>query len=184
MASPILTCFPQALTAGDTARVQLSFGKYPPVSWTSELFLNKAGVPSVRITGSSYNGGHLFIVLDSQTANCSAGDYTWGVRVSEASSGDSRTAGGGTFTMLPNYAGVITPSPAALQLAAANEAFAIVVANPESSVSFNGQSFTQSSSSGLLDIISRLEAKVKQENDKRAGLSGEFVSRAIRPYFT
>ena len=183
MASPILTAFPQSLAAGDTARIQLSYGDYPATAWTAALKLNKVGLPALSIAGTASGTSFIFVILDSLTETLPAGDYTWAVRVGEAASGDTRTAQAGRFILTPNYGGIIAKSAAQLQLDAANTAFATVVANPESSCNFNGQTFTTANSYQLLDIISRLEAKVAQEQARLSGFSGDAPSRSIMPYF-
>lgn len=183
MASPIFYRFPQSLVAGDTARIQLTFGDFPSNLWAASLKINKVGSPALSVSGSATSNGFLFVVQDTLTENLAPGNYTWGVRVTEAASGDSRTADGGSFVLLANYAGIIQKSTAQLQLDAANTAFATVVANPESSVSFNGQNFTTANSYQLLDIISRLEAKVKAELAEASGFAGDPPTRSIRPFF-
>lgn len=182
MPAPNQTCFPSAFTAGETVRLQLTFGDYPASrGWSAALKLNKAGETVVSVAGSATGDGFLFVITAAVSALMAAGQWTWAARVTDGT--DVKTAQAGDFTLLPDYSATIAKSTTQLQLEAANTAFSTLIADPLASVSFNGQSFAYSNRMELFDIIERLQAKVNQENSAAAGLRGDPPTRSIRPYF-
>ena len=183
MSIRVLSCFPPVITAGDTLKLQLSFGDYPATDWTALLKLNQPGNAVVSISGTASDRDFLFTVTSVITEQMVKGQWTWAVRVTETSSNEVTTAQAGDFVVLANYAGTVAKSAAQLQLDAANTAFAKLIASPRQSVSFNGQNFNYANKSELLGIIDRLQAKVDRENAEAAGLRGDGPTRSIRPYF-
>lgn len=184
MALPTLTTFPQAITAGDTTLLLLSFADFPANGgFTAAMSLNQAGAAPQSVTGSASGSGFQFVISAAVSGALSAGLCTWAVRATQTSTGYVETAQGGSFTVLPNYATTITKSITQQQLDAANAALLTLVANPEAIVSFNGQSFTSASKAELLGVIRNLKAMVAAENATAAGLYGDAPTRSIRPFF-
>lgn len=145
------------------------------------MILNQIGSAAISVSGAASGDNFIFTIPSTITAAMGTGQWTYGARVTL--SGQVATAQAGDFTLLANYATTVEPSYAQQQLDAANAAFVLLVANTQSSVSFNGQSFSQASSGELLDIISRLKAMVAAEQAQLAGLRGDAPTRSIRPYF-
>ena len=184
MALAPLTIFPQSITSGDTTRLLLNFSLCPATTFTSVLVLNRAGVAPVTSTGTASGSSFAFVITATQSAAMTAGQWTYAARCTEIASGDVTSGADGDFTVLANYATTITASATQLQLDAANTALLTLLANPEVSVSFNGQSFTKENQAVLLNTIRNLEAKLAAEKAAAAGLRGDAPTRSIRPYFT
>lgn len=162
--------------------MQLSFGEYPAsAGWTAAMILNQIGSAPISITGSASGDNFIFTIPAATTAAMGAGLWTWAARVTL--SGQVATADAGDFTLLGNYASTLTKSMAQQQLDAANTALLALVANPDSSSSFNGQSYSKENQASLLDIIRNLKSLVRQEEAEAAGLRGDAPSRSVRPYF-
>ena len=178
-----LTYFPQSLTSGDTVRLLLSFPLCPATAFSSVLVLNRPGVAPITSTGTASGSAFAFTITATQSATMAAGAWTWAARCTDTASGDVTSGGDGDFTVLANYATTITASATQLQLDAANTALLTLLANPEVSVSFNGQSFTKENQAQLLNTIRNLEAKLAAEKAAAAGLRGDAPTRSIRPLF-
>lgn len=183
MALTALTYFPAAITSGDTTRLTLSFPDCPATTFTATLVLNTPGTAPITCAGSANGDAFNFTITAAQSATMAAGRWTWAARCTETASGDVTSGGDGDFTVLANYATTITKSDAQQQLDAANTAFLSLVANPDSTVSFNGHSFSAASKDELLNIIERLRGLVAREQAAAAGLRGDAPTRSIRPYF-
>lgn len=184
MPAPVLTRFPASITAGDTTRLQLSFADFPAsAGWTGQLILNQIGSDPVVIDGTPSGDNFGFVITAEDSTRLTAGPCSWAARLTQSSSGDVDTGQGGAFTVLPNYAASIAKSTTQLQLDSANAAFSELCDNPTISVQASGQNFTKANLSELLNMIQRLEAKVKLEQAAAAGLRGDAPTRSIRPYF-
>lgn len=176
MALTSLTEMPQSFESGDTVRVTLGYSEYPATLWTAALKLNLPGTTPTSVNGTASGTNFIFVLSAVTTAAMAAGVYDYAVRVTETSSGEITTAEEGFVVVEPNVGALIAKSTAQLQLEAAYTAFSTLVANPFTSVSFNGQSFSKDNQGSLLDLISRLEAKVASERNPG--------TRCIRPVFT
>ena len=178
-----LSYFPQSITSGDTTRLLLSLPLCPAPTFTSILILNRAGTAPITCTGSASGDNHAFTITAAQSTTMAAGAWTWVARCTETASGDVTNGGAGDFTILANPATTLTKSATQQQLDAANTALLTLLANPDASTSFNGQSFTKENQHVLLGVIRNLESKLASENNAAAGLRGDPVTRSIRPYF-
>lgn len=186
MAVPIIYQMPAVIESGDTVRVQIGFPNFPASSCTAALKLNIPGTAPTSIAGSAASNGtdFLFVISAAVTAALSAGFYDYVFRVTETSSGEVSTGGTGGITVLPNLGGTITKSLAEQQLDAANTALLSLVSKANSSVSFNGQSFTKENQLALMDIIARLRTIVNAERAQQAALRGDARTRSIAPFFS
>ena len=184
MAVQTLMQMPDVIECGDTLRVQLGFGNYPPASYSAALKFNIAGTAPTSVAGTAATSTDFLFVLSAATsAAMAAGSYDYAIRVTETSSGETATAQTGTITFLPNLGATLTKSTVEQQYDAANTALLSLLANKNSSVSFNGQSFTKENQMSLVDIISRLKARLDAERAEQAGLRGQGKTRSIAPFF-
>jgi hypothetical protein len=183
MAVAPLSYFPQSITSGDTTLLLLNLPNCPASGGTATLILNKTGSAPITCTGSASGDNFAFTITAAQSTTMAAGAWTWTARYTESGTGYVYSGGDGDFTVLANPASTLTKSSTEQQLDAANTALLTLLANPDQSVSFNGQSFTKENQNALLDIVYRLESKLAAERNAAAGLRGDPVTRSIRPYF-
>jgi len=183
MAVAALNSFPSTHEAGDTLRVEVGYSDFPATLWTAELKIATTGTRPTSVTGTASGTKFIFLLTAQQSAVMTAGVHGYSVKVTETASGEIQTAETGIIRFLANLGASLTLTTAGTQLAAANAALTILLAQPNSNVSFNGQNFTKENQSALLDIISRLETKVASEQSTEDGYRGVSRSRMIRPRF-
>jgi len=183
MAIPVLTYFPQSITAGDTTRLQLSFPNLPATQYTGTLILNQAGQTAVTCSGTASGDLYQFTITATQSAAMNPGAWTWQARATGMSGGDVTTALAGDFTILPNPASTFAKSNAQQQLDAANAALLLLAANPDAETDFNGQKIRSVDIPKMIDVVRNLKALVAEELNSAAGLRGDAPTRSIRPYF-
>jgi len=183
MAVQTLQQMPDVVECGDTLRVQLGFGSYPATSYTAPLKFNIAGTAPTSVTGTASGSDFVFVLSAATSAAMAAGTYDYAIRVTETASSETATAQTGTIIFLPNLGATLTKSTVEQQYDAANTALLSLLANKNSSVSFNGQSFTKENQMSLVDIISRLKARLDAERAQQAGLRGQAKTRSIAPLF-
>lgn len=181
MAIPTLTGLPDSFESGDTILFSESFGEYPAGTWQATIYFSVNGAAPTSVAATADGTNHLFTLSAAFTAALTAGINNFAIRVT--SSGENATPKSGEVYVLPNLAAAQTQSTAALQLAAANTAFSSLLSGTNSSVSFNGQSFTKKDQKQLWEIIQRLKAVVQAEKNEQAALRGDSMSRSIRPFF-
>jgi hypothetical protein len=181
MAIPTLNYLPDSFEAGDTILFSENFGDYPAGTWTAKVYFSLNGAPPTNATATASGTGFLFTLSSIFTAALSPGGNLYAIKVTSGS--EQVTVKTGIVNILPNLTAAQTPSDAATQLAAANTALATLVASPDSSVSFNGQSYTEKNQMELFRIIQRLKAVVQAERDEQAALRGDSLPRCMRPYF-
>lgn len=181
-----LNRFPAVIECGDTAKITLGFGDFPANSSSAVLILNQRGASPLSVAGTPNGNSFDFVIPAAITDALAPGIYDYAIRCTYTATGDSQIPrnGSGTVQLLPNLANTVAKSTAQQQLDAANSAFSTLIANPQLSVNFNGQSFTKESQSNLISIIARLEAKVRAEIDQESAQRGCPRSRSIRPFFS
>lgn len=183
MAVQTLQQMPAAVECGDTLRVQLGFGSYPASSYTAALKFNIPGTAPTSVTGSASGTDFVFVLSATTSAAMSAGTYDYAIRVTEIATSETATAQTGTIIFLPNLGATLTKSTTEQQYDAANTALLSLLGNKNSSVSFNGQSFTKENQMSLVEIVSRLKSRLEAERAQQAGLRGQPKTRSIAPYF-
>lgn len=183
MAVQTLKQMPDVIECGDTMRVQLGFGTYPASSYTAALKFNIAGTAPTSIAGTAAGTDFVFVLSAATSAAMAAGTYDYAIRVTETATSETATALTGTIVFLPNLGATLTKSVTEQQYDAANTALLSLLANKNSSVSFNGQSFTKENQSSLVSIISQLKQRLDAERAQQAGLRGQPKTRSIAPYF-
>lgn len=181
MAIPTLSCLPDSFEAGDTILFSESYGEYPAGTWTATIYFSLNGAAPTNVAATADGTAHLFTLTSAFTAALSPGVNDFAVY---AVSGSQRQrVSSGTVDVTPNLTAAQTASSAVTQLAAANTALTTILTDPNASVSYNGQSYTNASQMQLFQIVQRLKAVVQSERDDLAARRGEAKTRAIRPYF-
>lgn len=99
-AMAIKTHVPESITAGDTAKWQISLADYPAsVGWSlTYTLLNTAG--KITITSSASGADHLINVAAATTANYTAGVYDYTATVSDGT--DRHTVATGRMEVKPD----------------------------------------------------------------------------------
>lgn len=162
---------PKSIAAGTTLLFTETLSGYPASLWTLAFILNLDGAFIANIAGTP--SGNDFIVTSpiATTAAWKPGQYNFAERVTEiADATNVIQVCTGQIAVTPNFSVTATPTPSQVQLTAIEAAILILIANPNSSVNFNGQSMTQQNLKEMFDIRDRLKARVDAELNA-AGLS-------------
>ncbi len=102
---------PAQIEAGNSVSFLLGYADFPPGDWTLDFILAD-GVNPPKIVRATTSGTKFLVELTTAiTAPIAAGDYQWKTRVQTNS--ETRTAGMGSITILPNLASGPAPSHAA-----------------------------------------------------------------------
>lgn len=75
MSTPIPTCEPTQIRAGDALQFARSFSDYPPSDWTLKYYLRGYGLDKIDITGSTSGSEFLVSVAAATTSTWRAGVY-------------------------------------------------------------------------------------------------------------
>jgi predicted aminopeptidase len=101
------------------------------------------------------------------------GGHRWALRFTETASGEIEDGETGSLRVLANVGIGQVKSAARLALDECNTAITTLAASTNSSVSFNGQSFTKKDMGALLRQRQLLQAEVHREQQAEAALNGE-----------
>lgn len=170
MAVATLTKFPLSIIAGDTLRATISDSRYPSTLWTlSVQFESPTTVlPFAATTGTgiSFN----LVIAKTATAVIPPGEYNVRYIFTETSSSERQT--GDCFQQVQVYQDptVVFPKTQARQaLEAMQAAYLKLSSGANSSVNFNGQSFTRHNMKEFNDQIEMQKAVVDAEDFARMG---------------
>lgn len=164
---------PSVIQSGDTVNFAWSNTNYPTSAWSATVYLSRNGSAVLNDVatevGEDYNG----TFSAAETAALVPGQYSALVRYTEASSSQVETGERWQILVTPNFAANQTASQAQQMLAALDATILALSASGNSSVSFNGQSFTRHDMATLLRQRTLLQAEVQREKDAISAMLGE-----------
>lgn len=172
MSLQTLSGIPPVIESGDTVLFTENFGAdYPVGTWTAVLWLQKGYGTPASFTATTSGSDFLFTLSAASTASLAPGYYDFAFYLT---SGSQRATGKtGTVGVLPNLAVAQTATSAQAMLAALETAITTLSASVNSSVSFNGQSYTKASLGDLLRQRMNLQAEVFREQQQLKAMRGE-----------
>ena len=168
MAVTTLTSIPEVIEAGNTVRFTAAYADYPVGTWTAALYIGFDTPVLIAATTSGSN--FLFTLPLTTTAAWPSGQFPYSIYAT--SGGERTTAQTGTVRIDPNRAQTRTPSAAEIQLEKIRDTIAILAADPDAQVSFNGQSRGASSIGEFKRMEVQLAAQVLRETRARLALAG------------
>lgn len=155
---------PQYIQSGDTTRFTWSSGEHPASSWSAVFYLSKDGTTASANSAAAESGSSYTVTMSAATtAALSAGVYQWFIRYTETATGEIETGEQGVLQVVQNLAATPSATAAQAMLTALETAITSLAAGTNSSVSFNGQSFTKKSLGELLRWRDHLKAEVIRE---------------------
>lgn len=170
---------PRSIAAGTTLFFTETLSGYPASLWTLAFILNLDGVFVANIAGGANGNNFIVTAPIATTAAWKPGQYNFAERVTEiAAPTNIIQVCIGQIAVTPDFSVSATPTPSQVQLTAIEAAILILVASPNSSVNFNGQSMTQQNLKEMFDIRDRLKVRVEAEL-LSAGLSTKGGARRI-----
>lgn len=173
---------PSSFTAGDAVVFIVQDAQHPASLWTLDFVLTRDGksLKTIRATASVDD----FIVGLAGADSVIAPGRTQFVEIFTLIAEPTQRESGcsGWLTILPNPTGNLDLSKNQLALAACNEAILKLVARPNASVNFVGQSYTSQNIDSLLKARDRLQVLVDNELNA-LGLSENGGFRIIRNRF-
>jgi hypothetical protein len=175
-----LSAFPASLIAGDTLRVNIPGGDHPATAWTLKvLFASGTGNKSFDATA---NGDDFLLTLSAaQTATLTAGQYAVANSYTETATGERYTdPDEDIVAVFPDPTTTVTESIAKQTLDALEASLLIIAGEPDTTVSFNGQTFTGRNLPELQKaIVAQKQIVAFEENKRRvdAGLPSNRFSK-------
>lgn len=175
-----LSEFPASIIAGDTLRVNITGGDHPATGWTLKvLFSGSTGNKSFLAAATGVN--FLLTLTAAQTATLTAGQYAVSYIFTETATGERVTDDTQRIVaVFPDPTATVTESMAKQTLDALEASLLIVAAEPDTTVNFNGQSFTGRNLPELQKaIVSQKQIVAFEENKRRvdAGLPSNRFSK-------
>lgn len=174
MAITTFTAIPNAFQAGCTTIFTESFADFPTTDWASHLILKLPGEAPVRINATVSSGKFLYTLASAATAGLKAGWYDYWFFVT--SGVQQVSPKGGKIAISDNPAVDQPPSHAEQMVTTLQAALLLLGATTDSSVSFNGQSFTQASIGTYRNDIVYWQARVIKERRDLMALRGSVPS--------
>ncbi len=165
-----LTCIPASIEQGSTALFTESFADYPVATWAASLVLARPGDTPLSFAATVSGGNFLFTLSAAATALIAPGWWDYAIYVT--ASAQRACAKHGRLAILNDLALAQTPSPAQQMLTALETAITTLSGSVDSSVSFNGQSFTRASMGELIRQRVSLQAEVIREKQALAAIRG------------
>jgi hypothetical protein len=171
------------LTAGDTWILEFNDDDHPVGLWTAAIAFSRNGTQLIAKAGTPNGSNFKFSLTAAETSTLVPGYtqvYVVFTNVADTLLRESEFAG--TVTLLPNPTGTMPPTPSQQALTAVLASITIILAQPESSATFNGQTYTMQNIQTLYQIRNQLIADVN--NELRAlGLTMRGGSRNILTRF-
>jgi hypothetical protein len=162
-----LSGLPESFTAGDTVRFRIGDSSYSATAW-GLVFTLRRGSSTLNAAGAADGSDFIVTLLAADTGELPAGDYSTSARYTETATGESvakpkrivRVRGSLTNT---------TVGPRRTAYEAARAKLDSLATSTNSSVTFNGQSFTTRNLSELQTLVDRLYVEAIEE-DRRLGI--------------
>jgi hypothetical protein len=161
MAIAAVAGLPDKIEAGNTYNITESFSLYPTSAWTMQLVLSLNGKSkSVKTTVS---GTSFAFTLPTDLA---PGLYDYAEYVTETASGQRATAKQGVIEVLPNLSTSAGKSTAQTILESLETAIQKLSGGTNTTVSFNGQSFTKKDLKTLQESRTYWKSEVLREQSR------------------
>lgn len=172
---------PKCIAAGSTLLFTETLNGFPATAYALTFILSVNGVPLSGITAIPSGSDFVVSAPASTTSTWAPGRYIWAQRVTANSDSTITSAGSGSLSVTPDFSQTITV-PSQAKLVAVEATILKALANPNSSVNFNSQSFTSRNLKDLFDIRDRIQAQVDAER-RIAGISNDGGSKRIVTQF-
>lgn len=173
MAVATQTGVPAQIRSGNTHRFIITDADHPVATWSCKLYLMLDGQFVTSYAASESASGYSFVITAGQSSQLKAGSYSWTLRFTETGSGEIEDGETGVMQVLRNVAVAQAKSTARIMLDSLNTAITTLAAGTNSSVSFNGQSFTKKDMGSLLRQRAMLQAEVHREEQAEKAVAGE-----------
>ena len=156
------------ITQGDTINWIFALPSYPNDQWTGQLAFvqkgSKVGQPATMAADPTSLENWLATVAAADTAKIPVGlTEVYTVMTGVADPKPRVSLFQGDVNVLPNPLGTIPQTSNMIALAAVQKTINIILAQPEQSASFNGQTYTLHSIKDLFDIRDQLQFNVNGE---------------------
>lgn len=154
---------PCQFTAGDAILFTLSDADHPASLWDMSFVLSRQGAKLAAIAATA-SGDNYQVSISATVSSLSPGICQYSLVFTEKADATQRETGAtGWLTILPNPAVSLTQTDNQAALAACQTAITTLLASPDKSVSFNGQSFTSLDIGELFQARDRLRQLVDNE---------------------
>lgn len=177
MSLTVATEIPASIERGSAYSFKLAFTDYPTSAWTAALVLGRNGSAPLSFAATISAGMFLWTLTNANTLTITPGWWDFAIHVSDATY--RVAAQSGRIPVLNNLAVAQTASVAQTMLTALEAAITTLSANVNSSVSFNGQSFTKADIASLMAKRVQLQAEVIREQQTLDALRGTANSSFI-----
>ena len=182
MAIQTLVGIPDKFNVGDTVLFTEQFTDYPVADWTAKLWLNIWSGTPTSITATTSGSSFLFTISNTVSAAIPPGTYEFSIVVTNGT--QTATPKVGTISALPNFAVAQTASFAQAQVARLETALAALTATTNSSVSFNGQSYSKADINTYNSLLTYWKAQVIAEQNRINTLRGKGNQPLVSIRFT
>ena len=161
MAFDTYSGIPSTIAAGDTLSFSAGFSGYPATSYGLIFILSLNGAVVATLNGTPSGDDFIISATDEATASYPPGRYFYAAYVTQG--GERKMAQRGQISVTPNFAIAEVASEAQTLLTALNANILALSSSATSSVSFNGQSYTDRDLSQLMKMRNELRAQVQAE---------------------
>lgn len=157
--------------------------EYPTATWGMKLALSLNGTNKLTVDATEGSTGYTFTLTPALTNNCPPGDYQWAMYAIETATSQVAAYKVGVVVVTANLMNSQTPSTAQRVLTALETAMETLAAEPYSTVSFNGQSYTTGQIGFLNKTRTDLQAEVYREKQREMAIRGSAVQPAFQVRF-
>jgi len=169
------------IVQGDSLSFSLSLQGYPSSTWAGKVVFTDDGNHELDAPGTPNTaGGWDFSLTSAQTLQLSPGPKQVYLQVSSGVQRISQPVG--SVQVMSDPMGQLPPSEAQVAFDAIMATIAIIVAQPEATASFNGQSYTLQNLKDLYAIRDRIAVEVDAEL-RAMGLSTKKSWKTIQNRF-
>jgi hypothetical protein len=163
----VAASIPSCMTAGEFASWSEALPDYPVASYAVAYQFGSQtpldGFQQFTVTGTE---SATALYTFTMPAAPKPGEYRWEKKITRSSDSVYSIVESGVLVIMPNLATAQTTTHAAAQVALLETAIATLNASPNSSVSFNGQSFTRVGIESLKEQLVFWKAEVLSERRK------------------
>lgn len=157
---------PAIITAGDTVIIDVGpDANYPNTAWTMKFVLSRNGklLKAWDATSDNDSTGFVITLGGADFARIDPGGATWTFLFTETSSGQRETGQSGDTLIAQDPTKSLPDSDAGMALKGCMSAINTIVSDPNSSVNFNGQSYSSQNLPELFRARDRLQIMVDNE---------------------
>ena len=171
------------LVAGDALSFTFIYSTYPASLWSLQFVLTLNGTKILEKDATATGDQHTVSLVHDDTKSLKSGKcQVWLVFTDRSSASRRFSVDAGLMTVLPNPTGTFPPSDNALALAAINRTIRTIVSQPESTASYNGQSYSLHNLNDLYAIRDRLQQAIDSEL-RTLGIPSKSGHKTIRTRF-